>query len=40
MECIIRDIPLFYESYGTGTPIILLHGYGSDHRLMKGCEEW
>jgi pimeloyl-ACP methyl ester carboxylesterase len=39
MECIIRDIPLFYEAYGTGTPIILLHGYGSDHRLMKGCME-
>jgi pimeloyl-ACP methyl ester carboxylesterase len=39
MECIVRDIPLFYETYGTGTPIILLHGYGSDHRLMKGCME-
>jgi pimeloyl-ACP methyl ester carboxylesterase len=39
MECTVRDVPLSYESYGTGTPIILLHGYGSDHRLMKGCIE-
>lgn len=34
MECIVRDVPLFYESYGTGTPIILLHGFYSDHRLI------
>jgi pimeloyl-ACP methyl ester carboxylesterase len=39
MECNIGDISFFYESYGTGTPIILLHGYGSDHRLMTGCME-
>jgi pimeloyl-ACP methyl ester carboxylesterase len=39
MQCTIRDIPLFYETYGTGTPIILLHGFSSDHRLMKGCME-
>src|SRR5260370_28423587 len=39
MECIVRDVPLFYESYGTGTPIILLHGFYSDHRLMQGCME-
>ena len=39
MKCVVRDVPLFYESYGTGTPIILLHGYGSDHRLMTGCME-
>ncbi len=39
MECIVRDVPLFYESYGTGIPIILLHGFGCDHRLMKGCME-
>jgi pimeloyl-ACP methyl ester carboxylesterase len=39
MECIIRDIPLFYESYGTGIPIILLHSFSCDHRQMKGCME-
>jgi len=39
MECNVRGVPLFYESCGTGIPVILLHGYGSDHRLMKGCME-
>ncbi len=39
MESMIRDIPVYYESYGTGTPIIMLHGFGPDHRLMKGCME-
>lgn len=39
MECIVRDVPLYYESYGSGLPIILLHGYTPDHRLMKGCME-
>jgi pimeloyl-ACP methyl ester carboxylesterase len=39
MECIVGDVPLFYESYGTGIPIILLHGFSSDHRLMTGCME-
>ncbi|HZR42896.1 MAG TPA: alpha/beta hydrolase [Ktedonobacteraceae bacterium] len=39
MECIIHDLPLFYESYGTGTPIILLHAFSCDHRQMEGCME-
>jgi pimeloyl-ACP methyl ester carboxylesterase len=39
MECVIREVPLFYESYGTGTPIILLHGFSCDHRQLKGCME-
>ncbi|HVB62990.1 MAG TPA: alpha/beta hydrolase [Ktedonobacteraceae bacterium] len=39
MECNVRGVPLFYESCGTGIPVILLHGYGSDHYLMKGCME-
>ncbi|GHO57802.1 alpha/beta fold hydrolase [Ktedonobacter robiniae] len=39
MECIVRGVPLFYEVYGTGTPIILLHGFSCDHRQMKGCLE-
>jgi len=36
---VIHDIPVYYEIYGTGTPIIMLHGFGCDHRLMKGCME-
>jgi pimeloyl-ACP methyl ester carboxylesterase len=39
MECTVHDVPIYYKSYGTGTPVILLHGYGSDHRLMTGCME-
>ena len=39
MECVVRDLPLFYESYGTGTPIISLHGFSCDHRQMTGCME-
>ncbi|MBO0790619.1 MAG: alpha/beta hydrolase [Ktedonobacteraceae bacterium] len=39
MECIVRDGPLFYETYGTGTPIILLHGFSCDRRQMEGCME-
>lgn len=39
MECVIREVPLFYESYGTGTPIIMLHGFSCDHRQLKGCME-
>jgi pimeloyl-ACP methyl ester carboxylesterase len=39
MECIVRDIPVYYESYGSGFPIIFIHGYTVDHRLTKGCFE-
>lgn len=39
MECTVRGLPLFYESYGTGMPILMLHGFGCDHRLMTGCME-
>jgi pimeloyl-ACP methyl ester carboxylesterase len=39
MECIIRDIPIYYESYGSGFPIVLIHGYTADHRIMKGTME-
>lgn len=39
MKCVIRDVPLFYETYGAGTPIILIHGFSCDHHLMTGCIE-
>lgn len=39
MECTVRDIKVYYEIYGEGTPIIMIHGWGPDHRLMKGCME-
>ena len=28
------DISLFYETRGTGFPLILLHGNGEDHRYF------
>ena len=36
---IIRDIPVYYEEYGEGKPVLNIHGWGPDHRLMKGCFE-
>ena len=39
MNCLVRDIPLYYEEYGEGKPVLCLHGYAVDHRLMTGCLE-
>lgn len=39
MECKIKDISLNYEVIGEGKPIIMIHGYSVDHRLMTGCME-
>ena len=39
MECIVRGVPVYYEAYGSGVPIIMIHGYTLDHRSMKGCME-
>jgi len=39
MECNIRDVNIYYESIGEGTPILMIHGWSPDHRLMKGCME-
>lgn len=39
MEYAVRDVPIYYEIYGSGTPILMIHGWGPDHRLMKGCME-
>jgi pimeloyl-ACP methyl ester carboxylesterase len=39
MECIVQGIPIYYECYGDGVPIILLHGFSLDHHVMTGCIE-
>jgi pimeloyl-ACP methyl ester carboxylesterase len=39
MECLIKDITLYYETYGEGHPIIMIHGFGPDHHIMTGCME-
>ncbi|KPB05994.1 alpha/beta fold hydrolase [Bacillus sp. CHD6a] len=37
--CKVQQAELFYEDLGEGTPIIMLHGFSPDHRLMSGCME-
>ena len=39
MECKIKNISVNYEIIGQGKPIIMIHGYYPDHRLMTGCME-
>lgn len=39
MKCRIKDISVNYEIIGEGKPIVILHGYCVDHRLMTGCME-
>lgn len=39
MEYIVKDIPIYYEIHGSGTPVLMIHGWSPDHRLMKGCME-
>ena len=34
MYCTVNDIRLYYEVRGAGTPLILLHGNGEDHRIF------
>ncbi|HCC79254.1 MAG: hypothetical protein A2X25_15505 [Chloroflexi bacterium GWB2_49_20] len=34
MECELKDITVHYEMFGEGRPIIMLHGWGGDHRHM------
>ena len=39
MEYKLKKLTMHYEEYGEGTPILLMHGYYPDHRLMTGCME-
>jgi pimeloyl-ACP methyl ester carboxylesterase len=39
MECLVKDVKIYYEVYGEGIPVLMIHGWGPDHRLMKGCME-
>lgn len=37
--CKVTKAKIYYEEYGTGTPVVMIHGFSPDHRLMKGCME-
>ncbi len=39
MQCTLSKITVDYETIGEGKPIVMLHGYGVDRHLMKGCME-
>lgn len=39
MKCNLDNIEINYEVRGTGKPILMLHGFPVDHRLMLGCME-
>lgn len=39
MECKLDNITIYYEIIGAGLPVLMLHGWPVDHRIMKGCME-
>ena len=39
MECQIKDLAVYYEMYGEGRPIIMLHGWSVDHLHMVSTME-
>ncbi|MDF2989121.1 MAG: alpha/beta hydrolase family protein [Eubacterium sp.] len=39
MECNLKDISVYYEEYGEGIPIIMIHGFTLNHKMMVGCME-
>jgi len=39
MEFTVKDVTIYYEIHGSGIPVVMIHGWSPDHRLMKGCME-
>jgi pimeloyl-ACP methyl ester carboxylesterase len=39
MICQIDGLKIYYETYGDGIPVLMIHGYGIDHNVMTGCME-
>ena len=37
--CKVREAEIYYEEIGQGKPIIMIHGFSLDQRMMKGCME-
>ena len=39
MVCLVNDTPIYYKEFGQGKPILHIHGWGPDHRMMVGAYE-
>ena len=39
MICSVHDIPIYYKEYGEGKPVIFIHGWPVDHRMMADLFE-
>ncbi|MFX1268717.1 MAG: alpha/beta fold hydrolase [Promethearchaeota archaeon] len=39
MLCELENIKVYYEILGKGIPILMIHGFMPDHRVLKGCME-
>jgi len=39
MFCDLGNVNVYYETYGDGVPVLMIHGFYPDQRLMKGCME-
>jgi pimeloyl-ACP methyl ester carboxylesterase len=37
--CDLGNVSIYYETCGDGIPVLMIHGFCPDHRLMKGCME-
>jgi pimeloyl-ACP methyl ester carboxylesterase len=35
----LHSLPIYYNIIGSGTPIVMIHGWGPDQRIMSGCFE-
>jgi pimeloyl-ACP methyl ester carboxylesterase len=39
MICHLGEMDVYHEDYGTGIPILMLHGFQIDHRVLTGSME-
>ena len=39
MECAVGDVSVHYVAHGEGSPVLVLHGAGVDHREAAACFE-
>ena len=35
----VKNVDIFYKIYGEGKPVVMLHGFSIDHRIMEGAME-